>query len=363
MNQQEIKQLLLTALTPLEQERIRIHKKIQQYKFWSGIALVAGIAFVVICMWLPNLFLGGGASTFSAFFVGIVFSMLGVYLYREHAAVEVQLLRNIWEEQVKTEVYAAVFEAWNPSVQYHPKKQVKEEHFEAANLHEGYAHYKGEDFCEGMLKDGRRFQFSEIGAQREVYPFNSEQDHIPNHATVFRGLFFVLENTLPYADFEGFLKIYPSLLEAPIVADRPVPIPQKKLEAKHYDHILDADFTPITSSKKVKNKEPLPSLFDSIYTVEEVGGEDELARASLPLPLTEQLGHLKSFFQQYLSVTFCNNKVYFSSRLPSDYLPVVVEHSLISEARLQHLVNSFWLTFLVLEKIAEATIAITPKEA
>lgn len=360
MNQQQIRQLLLSTLPPLEQERRNIHKRIQQYNFWSGMALGAGIIFVLTSILLTNLFFGGAGASFSAFFVSGAFVILGVYLYKEHAAIEGQFLRNSLEEQIKTEVYTPIFKAWNTSIQYLPKEQVKREYFQLAALHEGYDNYKGEDFCEGVLKDGRKFQFSEVWAQREVYSSSSEQDYPSNSATVFRGLFFILENTLPYADFDGFLKIYPSLVEAPSVVDEPSLLPQKKSDKKHYENILDADFLPVApSSKKSSSKEALSSLFDRMYTVEEAEGEDELATTQLPLALTEQLGHLRSFFQQQFSITFYNQKAYFSTRLPFDYLPVSVESSLISEARIQHLVNNFWITFLVLEKIAEATV-VTP---
>lgn len=364
MNQQAIKQVLLPALQPLEEERWKIDKKIKHYNRWSGLATVLGIAFMVISMWMTSTLFGGGGATFSSFFVSGAFAALGVYLYREHAGVEVKKLTVDFQQKVKKEAYEAVFRAWNPNIQYVPREQIQESYFEAAALHEGYDNYKGEDYCEGMLKDGRRFQFSEVWAQREVYNSGYGEEYYPAHATVFRGLFFVLENTLPHPNFDGFLKIYPTILEASSMVSRtPVALPQKTSSSKHHEGILDADFDANLTAKPSKSKEPLPALFDRIYTVDDAEGEDELAREQLPLALTEQLGHLKSFFQQQIAVTFCDNKAYFSARHSLDYLQVPVEHSLVSEARINHLVGNFWITFLLLERMAEATLADTPNHS
>jgi hypothetical protein len=120
---------------------------------------------------------------------------------------------------------------------------------------------------------------------------------------------------------------------------------------------LDADFLNQDFIKKEKGaKKPIPPLFDRLYNVKDFG--NPFAKEKLPLEFCQQLGYLKSLLQHQISVTFYQNKLYFSSRHQFDFWPVTVDYSLLNEARIQRVAANFAAAFLLLEKIANTTLPI-----
>lgn len=346
----QIEELLWQPLKALEEERISLHQITSKEKLWRkillGLLLVLGL--YGLTFFEGNAFLGALAAYFTL-----------AYFVIHESRKKLQERQNTWEkkfeQKIKQEIYQTVFKAWNSTVLYKPEDYIKKEDFEKARLYFGATSYEGEDYCEGVLKDGRAFQFSEIDSHKTVKEADDYGVRI-HEIPIFKGLFFILENTLPYPDFRGRAAITPHSIEEDVKEKikKQASINKERASASGQD-ILDADFSDHIPPRK-DSPQASPSLFDKIYTVQE---EEHIPstsiREQLPQELTQQLGYFKSFYGQHFSICFDDNKAYFASQHPWDFLQVPIEDSLISEARIKHLTKDFQLVFMLLEKIADVT--------
>ncbi|MFK7795912.1 MAG: hypothetical protein AB8E82_00555 [Aureispira sp.] len=351
MNQQQIVTHLTPLLKNLEEERIRIKNTITRTAFVAQTILIGGAVLAVLFASTVLPTLGEDGQFLIILFCSFIFMLwcFQAYIKKKNAQKSVD-----FEYQVKTEVYEKIFHTWNSSSQYIPDACVEEDYFRAAGLHHGYSIYKGDDYCEGQLADGRSFQFSELLTQRVVQDWS---DSAPHKIPVFKGLFFVIDNTLPFEGFEGRLTIEPKPKEE---SKQKKTQPKKSIPKpkKFHEGVLDADFLSQQVTKKSYDpKKTIPSLFDRIYTVNDVG--NPFAKEKLSVDFCQQLGYLRSLLNHQISVTFYQNKVYFSSRHQLDFWPVTVDHALLTEARVRHVAANFAAAFLLLEKIANTTLPTT----
>lgn len=347
----KIEALLLQQLQPLEEERAALYQSITREN-WGRKVLI----MVFLLAGLFATFAYAGQYILVALAIFITLAYLGISSSRKRLQEKHEKMEMAFEQKVKTGAYQAVFKTWNPIASYLPQQFVEGELFEKAGLHTAYTSYKGEDYCRGALADGRGFEFSEVTAHRTVQYFQNGE-YSTHQVPVFKGLFFVLSNTLPYAGFDGRVKIQPAILNQESTKE---PIPEEllpKVPSFYHADILDADFSEALAQQKKESSKPLPTLFERAYRVEVIHPEEQeaLIKEQLPLELTQQLGYLKSFYGQQFSICFDDNKAYFTSRQQLDFLQVPLEHSLISEVRIKHLAKNFNTAFMLLEKMAEVT--------
>ncbi|MGH1336184.1 MAG: hypothetical protein ACRBFS_08655 [Aureispira sp.] len=354
LDQHQIEQLLLPRLQTLEKERTVLHKQIKNYEWQSDLLMIAGIISVP-CL----LFWTGTNQLLSSEFVTIIvtFFCVGIFMaihhVRNNLKVKQNTLRAKFEQQVKSSVYQEVFKTWNTTINYSPNQCIDQQDFERAGLHKNYSIYQGDDYCTGQLADGRTFHFSELLTQRVVEHTTIEGEYSSHKVPVFKGLFFMLEDTVPFEGFTGRVQIQPTIPEKKTTKKKAKS--NKKVAPKKYiEGILDADFSnSSTLPSSSTSKAPLPSLFDRTYTVDGFG--DRAAREKLPVDFCQQLSYLRSLLQQQISVSFYDNKAYFTTRHQLDFWPVTADHSLLHSARVRYVASNFRMAFMLLEKIADVT--------
>ncbi len=358
-----IKALLLEEVQPLEVQRKRSISKIRSNSWYSTAMVPLGMAlFIGLLVYLPSMKTLGEFAFWFYFFLAIIFILI-IRKIQINLQEKSDLLKDQFESRVKNDLYQGIFKRWNDTITYLPKEVIDEELFRKAALHNNYSIYKGDDYCEGTLPDGRRFQFSEVLAQRiEHYSDGYSQDISSHNIPVFKGLFFVLEDTLPFKGFDSRLKISPPIISRDSTQKKkkkklPPPSTKKPNTSSYNDNILDAgfsDFVPVQQPKKTAS-EPQKPLFDRLYEVTTYG--DSFTKDKLPSELCEQLNYWRTVKQQQISVSFYENKAYFTTRHQLDFWPVSLEHSLLTDARVQHLAWNFTAAFSLLEMMAKHTIA------
>lgn len=359
LDQQQIEELLMPQLQVLEVERMAIQKKIkQQQAMWIFLlVLVVFIAIVFYSVDWPMI--SPSLGTIVLLFLSVLF--IGFPVARHFWDKSRQQWASNFEEKVKTSVYQNVFQAWNEGIVYEPTSFVQEEHFKQAALHKDYSLYEGDDYCRGQLADGRRFEFSELSAKRVTEMVSDNGVYSSHNIPVFKGLFFVLEDTLPFQGFDGRLHIKPTLQEKQPKKKKKKPkkVPVKKAPARYNENILDADLSNFKAAPlQPTSKKPIVAPFDRVYTVNSFNNTD--LRDQLPQEFCVQMGYLRTMLQQQVSISFLNNKAYFSSRHQLDFWDVPIDNSLISSARVRHLAWNFKQTFMLLETIASITYADRP---
>ena len=352
MNQQQIANYLTPLLKNLEEERIRIKTQIDRTTLTAQtfliIGSIAGPCFSIAMF--PTL----GEDVQILFLLTSFFIFILWYVQQQTKKKNAQ--RSLaFEHQVKTKVYEKIFQQWNPSCQYLPDTYIEEDSFKQAGLHHGYSIYKGDDYCAGQLADGRNFRFSELLTQRVVQDWD---DSAPHKIPVFKGLFFVIDHTLPFEGFDGRLTIEPKPRQPKEeLKQKRLPPPKSIPKPKNlHEDILDADFLSQNLTKKAPDApKPIPSLFERYYVVKDFG--NPFVKEKLSVDFCQQLGYLRSLLQHQISVTFYQNKVYFSSKQQFDFWPVTIDYSLLNEARMQRVAANFAAAFLLLEKIAATTLS------
>jgi hypothetical protein len=296
-------------------------------------------------------------------FVGLLGGGIFIaFQWRNYWEQQNERLKADFEGQLKTRVYSEILRAWNKSTNYQPAAAIDVDEFRQSALHPDFSDYTGDDFCVGVLPDGRRFRFSEIVARRLVSNYqdhmrvtnSSYYDNESYRTLVFKGLFFVLEDSLPYEGFKGRLQIAPKTKEkAPQSAKKkPKPVP-KNTPKKYNESILDADLDSFISDEPAASKEPLPPLFDRLFELQ--AAHPERIRQRLTPEFCEQINQLRFILQQPIALSFHENKVYFSLRQSMDFLPITVEHTLLSDGRINYLTNNFRTVFRVLDALARLT--------
>lgn len=340
----EIEQLLVQGLQPLEEERANLHQWVKRDNWIRKLVL----AVVLLAGLYGTSFFGDDAFKITLG-VWLTVAYLAISSSRKWLETRQGKVRDNFEQKVKKEVYEAVFKAWNFNSAYRPQQAIAEEDFKDGGLYWGHTHYSGQDYCIGFLADGRKFQFSNLTTYKLVKEKDEDGNYKSYEVPIFQGLFFVLENTLPYPNFDEWARITPDLAVAPSSKEKVKAPPP----STYYENILDADLEYYTPQEG--SSEPPALLFDRLYTVANAEGTAPDLRAKLPSALTQQLSYFKSFYGQHFSIYFGNNKAYFASQQKVDFWQVPIETSLMDATRIKQLIGEFRTAFLLLEKIATTT--------
>ncbi len=369
MNQQKIEHLLLPTLEKLEIERLKTARQIKFQKIIPTLVglFVIGIMVAIFFSVVLQAEKFDEAITKMAIMMLVGFSVFGIVVIAILEGISKSLsqpLRERLEEQVKKEVYEKIFHTWNETIVYHPKRAISTRDVNQSKLFSGDAQFSGDDYCVGKLPDGRPFSFSELQARERVVTTSSDGVSSVQHKEVFKGLFFVLENTRPLVENTRNLTIrsrdqtnnYKTKIEEPEVKPKTI-----RPAASYNTNILDADLTPIAEPEPVKKeapKEEAVPLFDQLY---EVKSPKSNARENLPEDLSQHLNHLRASMQQAIALSYEGNTVYLAVAQQLDFWIVNAERSLVDKNRIRYLAWNFTVAFEALDRLSRMTTSEGPR--
>lgn len=316
------------------------------------------IALYLIGYVLLYLCLGGVLYLVYAIALGGMFALIGFVLFGTLLLFVVNKFHNKFnrlyedfEMQVKQEVYQEVFKTW-PTIsihQYVPYKMFPESTYNQSKLYTDKSnHYRGEDYCNGKVEDGRSFQFSELMVGSVRPPKGAPLDR-EAYWNVFRGLFFVLEGRNVLHPLHGITFIRAKNLTLDSIQETTT------YTAPFYNSdILDANFVPpIPKEAKTTASEP---LFDKLYAIE--SNQEKTVRQTLPLEFYEQLNIIYKSFGQQLTISIERNRVYFAAPSAIDFWTVDATIPLTDSDAVRKIASHFELTFELLERIAAITAPV-----
>lgn len=346
LTQHQIEQLLLPQLEQLEEERATLHQTTtdRSNRVYALLILFMLVTFGGIFF---NLFwLRDPLGCFVLYSTIVLFGLIVLFLYWQ-AKTEIKNLRNGFRKRTKKTVYKTIFETWNATIQYTPQHCIEEDEFAKAKLFSNFNAYQGNDYCTGVLEDGRRFEFSDLNVQQTNTAGNTV---LP----VFKGLFFSLEHSLPYQGFqhpEKVLQLTPK--KRPLTkkeeAPMPIPSPITTRPSRHNEDILDADIE--LTLYAPKEEEALP-LFDQCY---ELTPDSPYVRANLSNEFCDKLVQLRLQEHHNIALSFTDNKVYLTCKQHADCWPVNIHLPMNAVVNVRHLVLNFWTAFHLLEVLAAIT--------
>lgn len=353
LHQTQIEQLLLPKLEALEEERAAVHQVLKGRLLRSQLLVAFSMITVIGTCVIAALYdLSDAINALLPIGVILVLSITaGFYLFTQS---DNKKLRERFQKTVKTAVYNEVFEAWNATASYSPEGYVQQNHFKKANLYRNFNRYTGDDYCQGTLPDGRRFQFSELNVQRVEQVSDDHTRTVP----VFKGLFFVLENTLPAKDLDQSLAIQPKERTTKKQGKKKAkPKPKAKAPRRYNDNILDADISLPEPQQEAPIQEIEVPLFDQLY---DITPSNFATRAKLSKEFCDNIVKMQTQQRQNIALHFVNNTAYMTCKHHLDFWPVQLELSMLSKARVRHVAWSFAVAFGLLQLLAEGTYADRP---
>jgi hypothetical protein len=332
----KIKDILHRHLRQFEYDRVALDKKINAKKnFNIGIVL-----FIVVSVVLVGLVLsvGQGANSYWYIIGSILTAVVlsSIYLYFNRTQFDLEEAQQMKLQQaIKKAVYHRVFKAYNASLEYKPEEAVSEDNFRAAGFYTNFNNYYGEDYGGGELPDGRLFHFSEIRARYQERENGVSQ-------LLFDGLFFIIEDTYPFEDLEAFK-------ERVIVSSIEKGLPKEvysdtksKNKAKHTENILDADLALVEKTPPKRRLDKRYAVYAPLLHQVESRLSDEFCKifnkTNIPL-----------------SLSFHDGMVYMLVPFKMDFWEISFKDSFIDGKGIDTLANNFYMTFELLDRLAQAT--------
>lgn len=348
VNQQQIEASLRPRLEDLETQRVQL---VQQVFLTGFLCLVTTVLTIGICYHLFSGLSKSARPELATFFVIICTlfpSALVAFIANQQFLIKKKEAEEKFQVLLKTEGFLPVFKEWNISLKYYPEQIINQIDLNKADILDFYEKIEGDDYCEGHFLDGRAFRFSELETQKLV---KKKYEDSYSYTRVFKGLFFVLENSKPYSHFSGYLKLAP----------KPLPKARKTFSikqffAKTHSDILDADFEmidlkhpmPLLQHFELSNvKKPL--LSQSLTT------KPEAILARLAPALQKQLIYLKEALKGQLSVVFNENHCYVTVAHEGEFWKCALFESLKESHIQQTLAWNFAHCFMILEELAAMT--------
>ncbi len=190
-------------LQQLEKERLSTLQKVTTRKrivitlYFLVLLGIAGYAYSIAGAEL-EIIVFGVVMLFVAAFLGAM--MAGIYYLLTNS------IKKKYSKAVKEKIYSKALQHYNSSIAYYPERYIEKKVFKNAKLFEGFNRYSGDDLCEGQLKDGRGFRFSEL----KVLHQSSDSDGDSKTKTIFKGLFYVVDMPRPLG---ASIKVVPDFAE------------------------------------------------------------------------------------------------------------------------------------------------------
>ncbi|MGH1336189.1 MAG: hypothetical protein ACRBFS_08680 [Aureispira sp.] len=351
LNPTQIEELLRTALAPYEKERRRFSRKIFFQKNWTLISLL-------ISAILPILFIFGPSNKEmdAKDLLTMIFSAIAVFFSVITRYPISHLSKEDFEQKIKIAAFEKVLKSSNSSISYTPNsflaKELATKTFLKKQLQRSRTQYTGSDYCQGALIDGRAFHFSKILLKEQAEEHTSSGHTITGTRTNFEGLFLVVENSSPFAGFEGRLSLFPREEGKPKKeTNLSLQLLQlqenKKLKESNIHNILDAAFNiPTVTVKPFTPKE----LFNQQYTL--MGAPKQ--KEQLPDSFYQMVGW-KELLDCSIYLQFIGKDCYLLLDHLQDFLEVSISHSSLDKSYIQRLAQDFHTVFVFIENIAILT--------
>ncbi|MFK7795910.1 MAG: hypothetical protein AB8E82_00545 [Aureispira sp.] len=348
VNQQQIEASLRPRLEDLETQRVQL---VQQVFLTGFLCLTTTLLTIGICYNLFSSLSKSARPELATFFVIICTlfpSALVAFIANQQFLIKKKEAEENFQVLLKTEGFLPVFEEWNRSLKYYPEQIINQIDLNKADILDFYEQIEGDDYCEGVLSDGRAFRFSELETQKLIKN-NYKDDY--SYTRVFKGLFFVLEDSRPYTHFSGYLKLAPK----PLPKEREM-FSIKQFFAKTHNDILDADFemTDIKHPMALLQHFELSNVKKPLLS-QTLTTKPEVILAKLAPALQKRLLYLKEALQGQLRVVFDENNCYVTVAHEGEFWKCALFQSL-KEARIQQtLAWNFAHCFMILEELAAMT--------
>lgn len=356
LDQAQIEQLILSKLELLEQERMATCQVIKNHLLrvrWLVVLSVVTVIAVCIIAALCDLLEVTGL----LLFIGVIVVGSSIVRFNRVTKRNNTKLRARFKQKVQIAIYKEIIQAWNSTAQYYSGGYVVQAHYQSAHLFNAFNRYRGDHHFMGTLADGRPFEFSELNVWLE----NREYDEGPDPIPVFKGLFFVLDHTLPIKDFEGSLMIKPKTPTSKRPPRQPTK-PKRRMLPPDDNNSLDVGDSSNEEQSETTPMGPERSLFEQLY---EIIPDTTAARAQLSDKLCDSL--VKMHTQHYQNVSlrfrnddFINNRVYMACQHNLEFWPVELEVPMLSQARVQPVARSFAVAFKLLEMLVQNTHVTLP---
>ncbi len=336
---------LETYLTPLESKRVQLRRQI----FVSAVVyLLLAVAATGACLLLFYNASGVVNPAFKELFIGLctVFpsALVSLVLWQQFSLRKTKL-QKAYRSLIRSEGFLPAFNTWNKSLTYHPEAVIPQKDLDDSQTIINYDLLKGDDYCEGVLEDGRPFRFSEIELLEKKTRWNTNGYEETYYAPLFKGLFFVLEDTEPYSNFKDYLKL---------TAVWPLS-PTKKNSTrawfKKYDTtILDDDFE--RNAVRASNFQQSFVFQDSNQAV--IATKNAPIEAFSP-DFKKRLLHLKEALDDNLLLVFKGTTCYVAAAHQGEFWKVPIRNSLAAGPIRQELAANFTRCFMILDELAAMT--------
>jgi hypothetical protein len=346
LNQQQIGDSLRPPLEKLEKKRVQLVQQV----YWTGFLCFVTTALTIwICYHLFSGLSKSARPDLAVFFVVLCTlfpSALVAFIANQQFLLKKKEKEDNFQQLLKTEAFLPVFREWNASLNYNPEQIINQIDLNKSDILDFYEKIDGDDYCEGILPDGRAFRFSELETKKLVK--NNYQDGY-SYARVFKGLFFVLEDSPPYPHFSGYLKLTP---KAPTKERKKFSI--KQFFAQTPTNILDADFE-VTASTNT-----LTQHFDLSNVKQPLLGQELTVKPALILQelspvFQKKLLELKEALQGQIRVVFCEQHCYATVEHAGEFWKCDLFASLKETNIQQTLAWNFAHCFMILEDLAAMT--------
>ncbi len=345
---QQIEQQLLAALQPLEKKRALTKRKLQDSLVLATLLtlLLVGIGAAGYLYLINNL---DPTTSFAKGLqiIAILIFLSGLLVYKPFVNKRTAIVET-FELEVKETVYHQIFTTWNPTITYQPQHLLSQKVFARSQLYPLGNGYEGDDYCEGKLKDGRSFRFSELW----VYQ-GSPKERAENSSSLkthFKGLFIVLEDSALLPNQKGSFIIRPQSHKALEQRARQRLSKQQLLQRlSNGQPPLQTDLLDDGLLQANKEAAPLP-LFDQLYEVSNATTTD--SSTLLSEEFRQELNLRRTKQRQSISLSFINNTAYIGLSQQLDLWTVAINHSLVRPEWLRQLAHNFHATFELLESLA-----------
>lgn len=348
VNQQQIEAALRPSLEALEPRRVQL---VQQVYLTGFLCLTTTLLTIGICYSMFSSLSKMVRPELANFFVVLcsVFpSGLVALVANQQFLIKKKEKEENFQHLLKTEGFIPVFAAWNTSVNYYPEQIINQLDLNKSDILDFYEKIEGDDYCEGILPDGRAFRFSELETKKLVKK-NYEDSYI--YTTVFKGLFFVLENSRPYPHFGGYLKLAP---KSPSKERKKFSI--KQFFAQTHSDVLDADF----EATEVNNPTALLQHFELSNVKNPLLSQTRTTSAEVILEqlapsFQQQLLDLKEALKGQLRVVFDEDDCYVTVEHEGEFWKCALFESLKNKHLHKKLAWNFAHCFMILEELAAMT--------
>lgn len=340
-NQHQIEQSLQPYLKAVEHKRLKLRGKLLLtgflcllipilstglfYFLFSFLAEVAGVALV-------NLFVGL-CTTVPAVLVALV-AWQQVHIQNAKVC-------KAYKELLQTEAFLPIFKEWNATLNYFPEQTITKEEVTSSQIIQQHDLVRGDGYYEGKVADGRTFRFAEIDLLEEKTRWNNNGYPEIFYVSLFKGLFFVLEDSLPYPNFSGQLRLVTKPL---LVTSRQAVRPKRG----PVDDILDADFE-VQDAKE-------PSSIDRQFTITST---TKKAVDQLPPDTQQRLLYLREALKEQLILTFDQDHCYGTVAHKEAFWDSPLSRSLLHSPTQKRLAWNFAHCFMIVEELAALT---TPEQ-